>query len=483
MHMVVQPSREPLPRCKIFVHDPLSQQASLGVPDRYVPARWPHNQYAAEHYLWESLRSPDHPWRVARVEDADVVYLAFNHSMLCFAGKPNTLRRQLKTLAGLEQLWPSKAAQARLPLFVPAHYAQCPVRSFFEGAGQFTLLSEFASSSQRVTDSTTAVSPFVVSEPAWLVAPTLGADRPASTPWDERTGLVFTAGHVPKVYLNPTRYLIWRQLRRDRRALAVSPTLLCSVGTYSVCNANLTSKNDTWLKTYCHEFCGATLSKGHSDAQRGHNAVKCGNNRLSAKKKLSALQSTCKRTQQVHTDYTQELEGMQRDTRRLPHSQYLREAMRHRFCLVAPGDFVSTHKVSEAIALGGAGGCIPLLVLPSNRRGGVRVVQYLPYSRWLDYCTIAFFVREETARTSMAAILARLANVSAAEAAAKHAALSRVREAFVFRPSCSPGAPCATEHILGEMCDAAVRGGRRGGHQTTESAWAAGGDHQRCVLG
>ena len=120
---------------------------------------------------------------------------------------------------------------------------------------------------------------------------------------------------------------------------------------------------------------------------------------------------------------------------------------------------------------------------PSNRRGGVRVVQYLPYSRWLDYCTIAFFVREETARTSMAAILARLANVSAAEAAAKHAALSRVREAFVFRPGCSPGAPCATEHILGEMCDAAVRGGRRGGHQTTESAWAAGGDHQRCVLG
>ena len=93
MHMVVQPSREPLPRCKIFVHDPLPQQASLGVPDRYVPARWPHNQYAAEHYLWESLRSPDHPWRVARVEDADVVYLAFNHSMLCFAGKPNTLRR------------------------------------------------------------------------------------------------------------------------------------------------------------------------------------------------------------------------------------------------------------------------------------------------------------------------------------------------------------------------------------------------------
>ena len=40
----------------------------------------------------------------------------------------------------------------------------------------------------------------------------------------------------------------------------------------------------------------------------------------------------------------------------MSHDEYLQLAMSHRFCLVAPGDFVSTHKITEAIALGAAGG-------------------------------------------------------------------------------------------------------------------------------
>ena len=36
-------------------------------------------------------------------------------------------------------------------------------------------------------------------------------------------------------------------------------------------------------------------------------------------------------------NFAEELDDTRRDTRRLPHAEYLRLAMLHRFCLVAPG--------------------------------------------------------------------------------------------------------------------------------------------------
>eukprot|EP00965_Chrysotila_dentata_P196172 6177420-Pleurochrysis_carterae.AAC.5 len=44
-------------------------------------------------------------------------------------------------------------------------------------------------------------------------------------------------------------------------------------------------------------------------------------------------------------NYTDEMADMVRDSRSLPHNEYLRTALHHRFCLVAPGDYVSTHKI------------------------------------------------------------------------------------------------------------------------------------------
>ena len=51
----------------------------------------------------------------------------------------------------------------------------------------------------------------------------------------------------------------------------------------------------------------------------------------------------------------------------------------------APGDFVTTPKLAEAMAMGGAGGPIPVLVLPSKATDA----SGLPYSSWLDYCEAA----------------------------------------------------------------------------------------------
>ncbi|KOO30120.1 hypothetical protein Ctob_013304 [Chrysochromulina tobinii] len=52
-----------------------------------------------------------------------------------------------------------------------------------------------------------------------------------------------------------------------------------------------------------------------------------------------------------------------------------------------PRDFVATHKITEAMALGGSGGCIPVFVLARSTPNGHGM---LPYTRWLDYCSVAY---------------------------------------------------------------------------------------------
>ena len=64
-----------------------------------------------------------------------------------------------------------------------------------------------------------------------------------------------------------------------------------------------------------------------------------------------------------------ELADMARSAVNLPAGRYFKAAMGHRFCLAAPGDFVSTPKITEYVAMGAAGGCLPLLVLDGPAAG------------------------------------------------------------------------------------------------------------------
>ena len=89
-------------------------------------------------------------------------------------------------------------------------------------------------------------------------------------------------------------------------------------------------------------------------------------------------------------DFAAELPDVARDTRWVAPDDYFALAMRHRFCVAAPGDYWSTTKLSDAMAAGGAGGCVPLIVLPRSREAEAAAA--LPYASTVDYCRVAYLV-------------------------------------------------------------------------------------------
>ena len=133
---------------------------------------------------------------------------------------------------------------------------------------------------------------------------------------------------------------------------------------------------------------------------------------------------------------------------------YLQQAMRHRFCVVAPGDTWTTAKLAETIAVGAAGGCLPLLVLPSV----ADVPSVLPFTRWLDYCRLSFVVFEAALmhrQGGMGLVISKLLRVTAHRAEAMRRELRKVSVAFSFRRTSSVSEPSAAEFILAEACHAA----------------------------
>ena len=62
------------------------------------------------------------------------------------------------------------------------------------------------------------------------------------------------------------------------------------------------------------------------------------------------------------------------------------------------------------MAVGGLGGCIPVIVIPNHARG------VLPYADTLDYCSFAYLVTYDAVDSyKLASVLERLRAVTAAE--------------------------------------------------------------------
>lgn len=455
-------------RCGVYVVD-VEPAVGNVLPERYRPRGWETNKFSAE--MWLRRAVDDHPWRVRHPSQADVVLLSANFSLYCRSGKSFTGRSVWK---GLVHLLGDPAGSS-------ADCKGCkPIQGLRSGTAKFITLTNneckapwtgavrpkriFAVTDQK-PGSFGVLAPFVVAQPAWLTAPTSGALRaamslsaagPRRVPWAERE-LLFFLGHVPKLYIEPTRYRIWRQVRRLPNVTALSGTLNCSVGQFSACRV-VDRLSDEQLQTYCHDYCRAHAEEGASVKrveEAGKLARKLGKRdgtspastpvRMRCKSR-SSLRRYCK--SHAGVDFASELPDMAAAARKLPQHEYYQLAMGHRFCLSAPGDFVSTPKITEFVALGAAGGCLPVLVIRGEAHNT------LPYMRWLDWCQIGYLVNASRAIRHMDDVVGALRAVTATEAAAKYAALRGVVDAFVWRPPAPRPleAPSAPDFILAEAC-------------------------------
>ena len=463
------------------------------MPERYTPKDWPANKFAAELWLARALES--HPWRVETVEEADLVLMETNLSLACRVGKMFTGRsmwRQLSKTLGMGELIGKTGVHANVsvhPLLRGMRNDTFPavVLTDNECPGPWTGFGQPPGGLIKIKDhgpgKYDSVAPFVLSRPPWLVGRPRAKLAPQEVPWDERK-LLFFAGHVPKLYIQPSRYQIWRQMRRWPKVTAISATINCTIGAMSICNV-IRNCSDDHIRKFCIPFCSShvmdDLRVNVKDQPWLHRNTKapvapqdvtirrCGRGRLQMIKQ-------CKSYKRVN--FTDELPDMAASTRNLPPVRYFEHAMGHKFCLAAPGDFVSTPKITEYVAMGAAGGCLPLMVLAGD------AWRTLPYVRWIDWCKIAFIVDEHTAKTDMPRVLRKLEQVTAEQAAEMRRALLEVRDAFVWRDftvntstagarraGATPKAslrprssqlnrtesPSAADYLLGELCEAARR--------------------------
>ena len=121
--------------------------------------------------------------------------------------------------------------------------------------------------------------------------------------------------------------------------------------------------------------------------------------------------------------------------------------MSHRFCLVAPGDFVATHKITEAVALGGAGGCIPLFVLPTKHRVESMLLHAVAG-------LLLHRVRRARSRRAASAAVIDEPRAPSRRDGGEARGVEVARDAFVVRRNASAAAPAAAQYVLAEVRDA-----------------------------
>lgn len=478
-------------RCNVYALD-VHAATGMRLHSAYTPCGFLNNQFAPDEWLHGLLKQRKtkrrwrHPWLVSNPATADVVVLSGHgfsrwcvvstilrnrhaeehttwqkdetqrelcsnetvevcgppHSPLCKAQGRLFRSEVAKRKLWVEMFAKADALNTSAPRAVVYMNNECPHASAGapkRPAGSTLMLVDY------VRQAHDTVVPFVLSRPAWLLgdAPIPAELAPSRFPWAQRKLLLY-AGHVPKLYISKTRYQLWRAWRRETTRVSIhTKDIACSLSAYGICRSP--SRWEAEHDTFCQQHCGTARS---------------------CKPNAGSLQHECK--SYAHVEWDEELPDVARTNHQLSRADYLQAAMSHRFCVVAPGDFPSTPKITEFVAIGAAGGCLPLIFVPSPVRDGAQ--RQLPYaSTWLDYCAFGFIAPETAAQNAseMRLVLDRLEQVSEADAEKRRAALLRVRDAFVQRrlppDGSAPTKPSAADFLLHEACAAARRTATKGG--------------------
>ena len=351
-------------RCRIYVHQP-------GVADQFTDAERKHDQYAVHWWLQRALQA--HPWRVSTPQRADVVF--FNASFTYGRDRdavirrldgPGYMRERQRISAGkslsreiseLKEIHRTRPTDCKSVWFAVSFRT----RSVMQHKESHPCLRWVRELDTGYTEHfQPLVTPFVVASPDWLTSDEHDAAvaQPAHVPW-ERRKLLFFAGHTPVLHISNVRWNLWRVLQGDSRVTLYSPDLIhqvvharaCAVGARY---ADTDTKRAPAVRAFLHQEC-ARYCVVHGDAfllkcssSSSSTAELCAQYLRSPHLGASVQKRHC-RILAAHnmTGASEELIAPVR----LSQDAYMAEIMKHRFCLIAPGDDMSTHKIGETARL------------------------------------------------------------------------------------------------------------------------------------
>ena len=450
-------------RCNVYVAQPdIADTGGFAAP---IDENQRHDQYAVHFYLQRALAA--HPWRVESRSAADVIF--FNASFTFHLGDREAVRESLRK--GLQREVSRLAPDAGTAC-VPSTWPLLFATSFshhqkLPGMGNGVhLVKELRSSPYDL------IAPFVVARPAWLVqshsvAPCQGPRcAPPSVPWAARK-LVFFAGHVPMLYISTTRFNIWSQLHTDSTRASVHVSTLCRSRAYVGCDksdAELLSGDPRFFQAECLAACslcnGGSCNPKESKWCLGRTVI----NSSIPSGSLGHFRRQCLPYMATNFSAIYRAASAHFENKGLSQADYYAKAMAHRFCIVAPGDYVSTRKVTESIAIAAAGGCLPLFVGEDNSQR--------PYADHVNYCSVGFIISTWQAEHALAGVLHRLSAVTEAERRLRQVHAEGLLAAFVYREQSSFAKPSAAEIIIAEWCNLAHR--QRAAKQEREKEAMAG---------
>ncbi len=207
-------------------------------------------------------------------------------------------------------------------------------------------------------------------------------------PTARRTFLL--VGHVPKVYINPTRFDLLRQLIDHPSATVHSHTLAQHWQYHSCDNQSFVPRRGK---------CKPYRQRNFTQFARAHASLF-----TAPPKKLS-------------------------------HRDYLALAANHTACLVACGDYPSTQKIGESLAVFAQGGCLPVLVRIAESA--------IPHVQAYRKCVVA------TESVDVALIEARIASLDAPTLARMRARAAALAPKFIY----GGASPDAAETVVRDLCD------------------------------
>ena len=459
-------------RCKVFVFQSRFAKALTDGEMRF-------DQYAVHWWLQRGLEA--HPWRVRSRAKADVIY--FNASItysdrhklkhVVMEMKDNAPNGNNYTGDGTcRQMWFATSFNTRHGKHREVKTSPCfrYVRELDTGYGEPYL---------------PLVAPFVVASPRWLTCDNCGAREdqpPTPIPWKQRK-LLFLAGHVPLVRINNVRWNLWRHMHADPRVTLYSATLVHQVRMARACerfapkhvnpkkmiNLPVTSANGAKVTRLSEgarpvsELQAFMMQECMRDCRRYGDAFLANCSKAPAKQICAAESgvgtiSLQRMTRECNVLRAHNVSGVAKALGpkryapvKLDRNAYLDEMMRHKFCVIAAGDDMSTHKIAETMAVASRGGCLPLIVGNLDpQQKAMRHDAYLPFPEHIDYCRVGFVVPIVSGRTvpAMPQLLDALDSVPVSAWHARRRAAIQLHERFVYRTS----RPSAVDHIIAKMC-------------------------------